>query len=162
MRKLILISGIIFVMFISCAAQTRYTDDSFIDGWSLQFWQLHPLQGSYTVVFPGDTIKIQFDQALRTISESSQPQWGIGDTTGIVDSLYIPLSQATRVYVSDSLITYSYTKSISLLPGAWALVIKTKGVNSMYSRHSKPYWFNVVSLPPDMPVEVKLIIFHHN
>ena len=162
MRKLILITSIIIATFLSCAAQTRYTDDSFISGWELEFWQLRPLQGDYLIVFPGDTMKIQFDQALKSVPLSSQPQWGIGDTTGIADSLFIPKADMIKSHVTDSLITYAYSKSINLLPGAWALVIKTKGTNGLYSKNSKAYWFNVISIPPDMPVEVKLIIIHHN
>ncbi len=162
MKKLILILGIVLIMFVSCAAQTRYTDDSFISGWELEFWQLKPLSGDYLIVFPGDTMRIQFDQALKSISLSSQPQWGIGDTTGTHNSLFIPLSKVRRLLVSDSIITYSYIGTVTLLPGAWALTIRTKGKNGMYSRHSKPYWFNVTSIPPDMPVEIKLIIIHHN
>ncbi len=162
MRKLILIVSIIIATFLSCTAQTRYTDDSFISGWELEFWQLKPLQGDYLIVFPGDTMKIEFDQALKSVPISSQPQWGIGDTTGLCDSLFISKSDMIKSKITDSLITYAYSKSISLLPGAWALTIKTKGINENYSNHSKAYWFNVVSIPPDMPVEVKLIIIHHN
>ena len=158
MKKLLLILFAILVSVSSCAAQTQYQDDSFIDGWQLQFWQLKPLQGDYLIVFPGDTLDIQFDQLLKSVPYSSQPQWGIGDTTGICDSLYISRNSFEKISILDTIITYRILKSIILTQGAWALVIRTKGVNGYYSRHSKPYWFNVVNIPPMMPVEIKLFI----
>ena len=158
MKKLLLILFAIFISISSCAGQTQYTDDSFIAGWKLEFWQLKPLTGDYIIMFPGDTLDIRFDQVLKTIPYSSQPKWGIGDTTGVCDSLYIPKSLFDKVEQSDTLITYRISRGITLLPGAWALVICTKGINGMYSRHSKSYWFNVVNVPPTMPVEIKLWI----
>ena len=158
MKKVMFVLFAILVSVSSCAAQTQYANDNFIDGWQLQFWQLKPLQGDYLIVFPGDTISIEFDQALKTVPLSSQPQWGIGDTTGVCDSLYILKSSFNKVNEYDTLATYRISKNITLFPGAWALIIKTKGVNGQYSRHSKPYWFSIINVPPNMPVEIKLWI----
>ena len=158
MKKLLLVLFAILVSVSSCAAQTQYTDDSFIDGWQLEFWQLKPLTGDYLIVFTGDTMSIEFDQALKTVPLSSQPQWGIGDTTGYKNIIYIEKSKFRRLAIMDTIITYAIFKSISLLPGSYSLIIRTKGINGQYSRHSKPYWFNVVNVPPMMPVEIKLFI----
>ena len=130
-----------------------------IAGWEFDFYQLRPLQGDYTTISAGDTIKIDWIQELKTIPYNQQYDWGIGDTTGVKKTFYVSINEITKVLSNDS--TYYSCKaarSIALIPGSWALVMRTKGAWGKWSKHSKPYWFNVVGYPPQMPIEIKLIV----
>ena len=158
MKKIILIFGLIIVLFLSCAAQRRYNNDNFIAGWELEFWQLNPLQGDYLIVFPGDTLMIRFDQILKTIPLNKQMNWGIGDTTGVVYSIFIPKNQFQKTKINDTLFTYYRTYKIKLNVGSYSFIMRTKGTNGKWSKHSKAYWFNIVNIPPYMPVEIKLLV----
>ena len=158
MKKLMFVLFAILVSVSSCAAQTQYTNDSFIDGWEISIYGLNKLSGDYLIVFPGDSLSIRFDQILKSTPLSKQPGWGVGDTTGFKYSIYINRDDLEKVSEKDSIYTYSSLIKITLVAGSYSLVIRTKGINGRYSRHSKPFWFDVVSLPPMMPVEIKLWI----
>ena len=157
MRKIIMLIVIMFAAVVSCA-QTKYTNDSFIDGWEISIYGLNKLSGDYLIVFPGDSLSIRFDQILKSTPLSKQPGWGVGDTTGFKYSIYINRDDLKKVSEKDSIYTYNTLIMITLVAGSYSLVVRTKGTNGQYSRHSKPFWFDVVSLPPMMPVEIKLWI----
>ncbi len=154
------ISGLIMlsVLFFFCRI-SYVSGDSPIQGWKIEFWQLNPIQGDYTTIAPGDTMIISWIQELKSIPFNKQYSWAIGDTTGVHKTLYISIDDIISIISPDSTqYQCKYKRTVSLLPGSWALVMYTQGKNGMWSKHSKAYWFRVVSYPPMGPIEINLIV----
>ena len=128
-----------------------------VDGWKMGFWKLKPLSGDYLTVSRGDSLVIRWDQPLQDEAYENQPSFGIGDTTGFKISIDIPLDSVLTIINSDSSLSCTFKKYVNLTAGSWAIIIYSYR-ESLYSKHSRAFWFRVSENPPMFPIEVKVFI----
>ena len=152
MKKILLLILILSASSLLCA------QNKIVTGWRMEFWQLKSLNGDYLTIAKDQTMIVTWDQPLSNEKYEDQPSFGIGDTTGVKKVIDVSLNDVMKNIGQDSIMTCKFEKKLELDPGSWSLIIYAYR-DTLFSKHSKPFWFNVKAIPPpvpSLPVEVKI------
>ncbi len=162
MRKINFILLFVTLFFITSptGAQISTMDGDSVLCWEVKLWELND---DYPVGFEvthGDTISIGWKQYLSsTIGHPPQPE--IGDTTGLVVVLRLYVNEVSYAGV-DNFVDVVYEEyTLSLIPGVWAIAVRSGDMVLNFSIWSDPIWIIVKprpDMPPWVPVELKIQI----
>ncbi len=160
--KLLKLLVAIFILTGCANAQIPTTDGDSILCWEVSFWQLNDVYPVGFEVTHGDTVSIGWKQYLSsTIGHPPQPE--IGDTTGLTVGLRLYVNEISYYWAGvDGFIDVEDEEyTLSLVPGVWAIAVRSGDMVLNFSIWSDPIWIIVLpqpDMPPWVPVELKIQI----